>query len=1205
MSNSRLSYDPWEIPPEERQATFVGREGVVTQLLAAVGEQAGHATIQHYLILGPRGIGKTTLLLTLRERVRADPTLAGNWCCVQLREEEYCIQSLRDLFERVLRALSEDECVPDAADLAARVAEERDGPRSLAIAVDGLRSLWKSSGKRVLLLIDNFDKLFPDTHTGRRKARAADNEYRAFRKLLSKEGFLMVVGASVRLFEDIAAYDKAFFNFFLPVEVPCLSDVEVTQLVLKRAEAEENSDFLRKFDVIKDKLRAITHITGGNPRLVVMLYDVLSHRELPSVVQALRETIAGLTPMLKHVLDDMPRQQSKTLDALVRLGGANSPTAIAHAARLSPNVVTTQLGRLKEARFLTLEGGGKGSPATYRVADRMFETWYQMRYLRPARRRIEMLVEFLRAWFSKEERKRVVEEECCRIQEAGVVGSAGRIHDLLALDYYLASLEDAGERKTYRNRLADTLCSVGRHMEAAPLLAESAAPDGASQSQYRSAGFRAVGDRLLARGELRKAQAAYEAALRKNPLDCDARLGLGVSLGRLGDHGAAQCEFERILTNDEASHPVRTLALENRASSRAIRDDYHGAIADFDLLLLKGEMPPERTALALFHRGVCREKLRDEIGAIADYTRTAVLPDAPSEHVAAALMNRGVRRGRLGDHEGEISDYAAVEELGGAKPSQVAQARSNRGLCRELADDYRGAIADYTTAIQSPGALPEVLGKALFNRGKCRSRLGDSAGAMADYSSVLEVPGVPAAAAARALVNRGCWKSTVGDLKGAMEDFGRTVALKDSPADQVAKAQFNLGKCRQNAGDYQTAIADYTRAVDLPGAPVEVVGSALCNRGACKGSLGDFQGEISDYTAVVELPGATVNQVALALVNRGARRGNLDDVQGELDDYTAVLELSGAAVEHVSNALYNRAVRKALLGDIHGAIGDYSAVLDRRGASSEIVAMALVNRGICRRQLGDPQGAVADYSAVIELAGMPIDHVGEALFNRGVCKWTLGDREGAMSDYTAIIGLTGAPADLSARALANRSAAYGISGDPRKSLEDCEAGLAYPGIRESVRAGLLLNRGLALTELGDSAAAMQAFGECLAVRTGGMFFKAFSFLIRGLLREGRLAESVDHMARLNAMEPAGSTVKDRVEARLSVIVDAGKAHSLDAAAALLVAANANDPEEIRSVLSFLKPAIDFARTGNPSVLAGLPDQERESARTIAANLLQH
>jgi DNA polymerase III delta prime subunit len=410
MAYSQLSYDPWETTPEDRKARFVGRETLLQRILAAIAEQRERQTLQHYLLLGPRGIGKTTLLLTLRERIREDPSLSSKWFCMQLREEEYFVRTLRDLLELTLQALAEDEGLPEAREVARQVHEERREDRSLAAAVDGLRALTSSKGKRILLLMDNFDRVFPATSAGRGKKRAPENEFRSLRKLLSTESILMVVGASVRLFEEIAAYDRAFFNFFLPVEVPELSEDEIYQLLRRCAEAERNTSFLAHFDEMRSKVRAITFMTGGNPRLVLMLYDVLRHHEMTPVVEALRETVGGLTPLLKHVLDDMPRQQSKTLDALVRLRGAAAPSRIAEMARLPLNVVTTQLGRLKEGRFVVSNGDGKGKPAIYRISDPMFQTWYQMRYLRPAGRRVELFVEFIRAWFSVEERRQFLNE---------------------------------------------------------------------------------------------------------------------------------------------------------------------------------------------------------------------------------------------------------------------------------------------------------------------------------------------------------------------------------------------------------------------------------------------------------------------------------------------------------------------------------------------------------------------------------------------------------------------------------------------------------------------------------------------------------------------------------------------------------------------------------------------------------------------------
>jgi tetratricopeptide (TPR) repeat protein len=706
MAYGQMSYDPWETPAEERKARFVGREALLERLLSGIAQQEGHQTVQHYLLLGPRGIGKTSILLTVRDRVRESAALSAGWFCVQLREEEYFIRTLRDLLELVLRALAEEEDLPDAAEVAERVHQEKREERSLAVAVEGLRSLAARRGRRILLLIDNFDRLFPATAAGRCKTRPAENEFRAFRKLLSRESFLMVVGASVRLFEEIAAYDQAFFNFFSPVEIPSLSESEICELLRKCAEIEKNTAFLEQFEALRDKVRAITYLTGGNPRLVVMLYDVLRHHEMAPVVEALRETVGGLTPLLKHVLDDMPRQQSKTLDALVRLRGAAPPNEIATMARLPLNVVTAQLGRLKEARFVVVEGEGKGRPATYRVSDPMFHTWYQMRYLRPAGRRIELFVEFIRAWFSVEERRHFLDEQWRVLRDNGGRGLRGYASQeaSLAIRYYAFALEDEDERQEQFGRLADVFVEAGKRREAAMLLAEAAEPAALTERQYECAGYRLLGGRMVEKGRHSDAIAAFREALGLEPGNVEAMLGLGVCLGLAGEYAQAASEFQRVI-------------------------DLPGASAG-------------RVVWALFCRGAAKMSLGDSQGAIADYTAVMDLPGAPAELVATALVNRGLAKGSLGDSQGAIADYTAAADLSGAPVEQVAKALFNRGTAKGSLEDSHGAIADYTAVVDLPGAPAEQVARAFGARGAAYVAGRDSSKALSDFEAAADVPGL-------------------------------------------------------------------------------------------------------------------------------------------------------------------------------------------------------------------------------------------------------------------------------------------------------------------------------------------------------------------------------------------------------------------------------------------------------------------------------
>jgi hypothetical protein len=226
-------------------------------------------------------------------------------------------------------------------------------------------------------------------------------------------------------FPAIERYDEALFQYFQPVPLDRLDDEQVRQLLFARAAFDKLDGFAERYRVNQDRIRALTRLTGGNPRLAMMLYETITTGSLPTIVQQLQGLVDSLTPLLKDVLDhQMTPQQAKVMDALMRAGGTAQPRDLVASTRLTLNAVNTQLTRLKEMQLLDVLGGGKGRPAYYTVPDRLFSTWYQLRYLRPNRRRIEIFVEFLRVWFEEDAR--------CEYLKCQQGDTAGEIADLRA-----------------------------------------------------------------------------------------------------------------------------------------------------------------------------------------------------------------------------------------------------------------------------------------------------------------------------------------------------------------------------------------------------------------------------------------------------------------------------------------------------------------------------------------------------------------------------------------------------------------------------------------------------------------------------------------------------------------------------------------------------------------------------------------------------
>ena len=733
-----FKYNPAERPLEDIEETFVGRQEVLERLVTALKEQSGAESLQHYLLLGPRGIGKTTLLLMLQKEIDTDPDLSLGWLPVRFGEEEFFVYTLRDLLALTLDYLATEGRAEEAQQILSEVDSEPDDQISLARAVDGLREISRKCRRRILLLIDNFDQIFPK--------KASGIDARSLRKLLSTESFLMVIGSSVKVFEEVASYDEAFFNFFSPVYVDDLNDSQIQELLHKLALRDGNQAFLRQEKAQRDKIRAITFLTGGNPRLVMMLYEILSRQQFQPVVQALRATIDGLTPLLKDVLEGLSRQQAKILDAVMRSGGIATPAAIAERVRLPLNAVTTQLGRLKQARLLEVEGGGKGRKASYRVHDPMFRTWYQMRYLRPARRRIEIFVEFLQAWFSVEERIAMVAQLQRKFQ-GRLDDSPNQARELaIALEYFAASLDTISQRWQLMGCAADAYLALGDVREAALSLGELMKSSETTE-QHEVGGYLALGSRLYGKGLHSEAEEAFSKVLEKNPENQLCLLVAAACSVRAGDDGKALHHLGKLLSIEGLEIEQSIQALKLRGGIRYDNEDLQGALAD--------------------------------LGAIV------ALEEVPAEDKAEALCARGEIHSEQGDLQASIDDFDAVIELEGVPVKYLAHAYCYRGTAWELQENLERAAADFSAVIELEDAPVDLVTISLSKRGTILHHQGDLQGMLRDFVAISEFEGAPTEFLAVSLLFKGLNRGSQADLKEAVLEANQLFSSSTAPQKEL------------------------------------------------------------------------------------------------------------------------------------------------------------------------------------------------------------------------------------------------------------------------------------------------------------------------------------------------------------------------------------------------------------------------------------
>lgn len=673
------------MPEAEFLATFAARQHTVDYLVEELRRQIPSATLSSFLLTGPRGAGKSTLLRMLRLRIRDDAALSNAWLPVLFSEEQFNVASLRDLFAEALRTLAENGTC-GAAGWLEKVEAERNDEQSEELAIAGLKEVARLENKRLILFIENLDEFFDHAATDRMKG--------TLRRLLMTDPFMLIVGSAVHMFESLRQYDEAFFNYFVRVPLGRLTEAEVFEVLTKRAQFDGNATFLQQLPGQRAHIAAIAHLSGGNPRLIMLLYELLSQKQVTTIVQQLRRLVDELTPLLKHELENLPAQQQKIIHALMEQGGTATPSALTGSTRLSLNSVTQQLRRLKEMQVLDMHGGGKGRAAYYTVPDKLFSIWYQMRYLSSRRRHIEMFVEVLRVWFEAEERLKVLSDVCTTTPHRGAA---------LTAEYYAASLTGTPYEDQARDLALRQWLRAQDVREAALAHAEFARLSATDESARVILAHADLGEWFL---KHKNADAAVQVLepIAKQSNDPEVLKQFGWALVHAGNYSRAENSFDRLMAIAPVASVLHFIGLFGRGFARERNGNLAGAAADFTMVLEHPQLPINLMYAAHLTRGMIRYSQGKLLDAITDYSAVLGSTRAPVEALIPALMGRGLMRHLVGDFPNAVADYTRVVEVPAATNAQIADALSMRGVAYEQHGQTEAALKDWQQVLTLEGA---------------------------------------------------------------------------------------------------------------------------------------------------------------------------------------------------------------------------------------------------------------------------------------------------------------------------------------------------------------------------------------------------------------------------------------------------------------------------------------------------------------------
>lgn len=388
---SRYKYTPDEMPQEEFLERFVVREEIFEEIFKDIQTSDYAVANQHYIIVGQRGQGKTTLLRKLQIEVENDTKLAKFLIPVKFAEEQYQIRSLSRLWEEVadyLQSLHEED-FPHVLDDMEEHFEDDDYELK---AFSYLDSALKKKKKKLLLLIDNIDELI---------GKLNEKEQRRLREILLSSSSFRIVGGSTKMLEQHYDYGKPFYEFFKIIKLKGFTKEESIAFLRSIGKGKQKEHMEEIIKTNPARIETLRQLTGGVPRTLVMLFDIFLD-EGGNAFDDLLKVLDEATPLYKHHIDELPNQLQEIVHTIAINWDGMYTAEIAKKTRLSTKVISAQLGKLEKYDIIESEQAGKNK--IYKIKERFFNIWYLMRFGRKKdRQRVEWLVRFLESWCTKEE----------------------------------------------------------------------------------------------------------------------------------------------------------------------------------------------------------------------------------------------------------------------------------------------------------------------------------------------------------------------------------------------------------------------------------------------------------------------------------------------------------------------------------------------------------------------------------------------------------------------------------------------------------------------------------------------------------------------------------------------------------------------------------------------------------------------------------
>ena len=700
---------------------FVVRERELGIVLEVLRGNIDSPSCQHVLVVAPRGRGKTMLLARAAAEIRTNDKLSGRLLPVRFMEESQEIFNLADFWLETLFHLAREIAAQDsmlARELRDTHAALSDRWREQALDEHARAAVLEAAdrlGRKLVLMVENLQSLGENVD---------ENFGWKLRGLLQSEPQIMLLASATSRFAGLDDAKQPFFELFRIIELEPLSTDECRRLW----------QVVSGDQVSGREIRPLQILTGGSPRLLVIVAGFARHRSLRQLMEELVTLIDAHTEYFRGHLEVLGKTERRVYIAVIDLWQPSRPGEIAARARMDIRVVSTMLKRLVDRGAVVVEGSGKRRQ--YGAAERLYSIYYKLRRERDEAAVVENLICFMAVFYGEMEQSELLSvfireaAESPTIQD-GLERAAARIpefHKLLALAEMAASERQSVQRlyreisaafteQGYNNVISIVDGAlVSRNTGSYPVL-----------RAFTAWALNMKGDAHELLDDPASAVSAYEEVVARFGASEDPDLRRFVVRAQIRKAGALQ-ELSKL----ESAVPVYGDVVERV-----------GASVDPELLFW--------LATALIDKGDALWRMGDVDAAATAYDEvvrrfsTSEKPERLS-WVARALYAKGQARKDRGDLSSALSAYREIGERLGASEDPVllwwvAESLILRGHVLRTSGDLEAAMSAYDEVVDRYGAsvnlsLQRQIAKALIHKMELQTDSGNAVAAIRTYDDL-------------------------------------------------------------------------------------------------------------------------------------------------------------------------------------------------------------------------------------------------------------------------------------------------------------------------------------------------------------------------------------------------------------------------------------------------------------------------------------